>query len=1390
MKKFFYSILAVAAIVASCTKVAPINEEIKPVNPSGETTVLFTGTIIQPGGIDDATKVSIIEQDDDSKVYVKWTSGDKISIIKIGSDQWNSTSESNKPKVFEAASSEATTEFTGTPPNDWIAPGATYAARYYGKNDVWKSYVLACDAVTPGDPVEDITIDCNGNDEAAFLENMPLSCDLSQYDASNFRYNFTFSNAYAILQINVPSKLVFEDLYVCVNEQNVEFESGQLKDGSKYTLCLEGADAVKSTDKYTNKDHVTYFVPVTAGNYDKLTIVAAKDDAEVARMEAYVGNVKNGSDSPYALPQLKSNNIYPFDFCNTKTIDAVGEYELKSNNGLDWKVNIASDITGNVTINAEVDGKEPANIYINNRGHKIDGKLTINAKNSHVEGENGIATQVEAKTSNSTFVVKPSLTITGLTVKKGSVVVEGKQNKTANVETITIPQDVTEQIKIDVSGVSSDDEDGRVKIVNNSETPVVVVPDEVGDAQKSYTVEKGPVTPVSTETVAKIGETEYETLAAAISAATAGQTITLVSNIALDKEITISKGITIDGNNFTIAVSDADYWNQYKVGGANPGLGTVNMITVEASDFTLKNVTLDGKDCRGVSLCTTKSGENVLYQNITYTGRGSGHYYGEATGLVTFDGCKFDIHGYAVHFGGESSVDDDVVIKDCEVNGWSSFGFCKSLTITDSHFGGANDEGKNGWLAVLRPYCPTTITNCTFSDIYLHKVESGYKCIGLGTGAATTVVLKGCKIVNDAKQEIVGAEIYSIVRDNGFDNDAAQNGSVFAFDATGNATDGFTDGTFLAKDPTKISVKAGYEAYAIEGKTDIYGIREGFVAKIGTTGYKTLDDALKILKTGETLEILKAGEYTVQTLSAPANSIIEAKVEGVVFNRTAGGSVTSYGTTSPVTVKNLTWNLGSNNYQYFNCKVENCTINGRITGHTLVYLKNCNLINTYAEDYCVTTYGSPCTFENCTFSSKGKFVNVYGDEPNSVEIKADSCKFINLKSSVYKAAFNIKGNGDGKIQHTHVIVNNCTTEGLFPDNTTTSGNTIFFDGGLIMFDDPAWENDVYAVVDGITYYPYFTIDAQGNYSVNNVNGLKTAIKHWNALKVAGEKTITLAAGTYETADLVLWQNYAGKSLVIKAAESADVTVKPVASGNKSPYIFLVAGGSSYDATRAISFNGIKFDYTQAADITSAPVYCCQQKDPYVSEIEGIEPTNDTRYAHNITFNNCSLSVFDTETENISFIAGPSAGSPKDVAFYNCTMTNGGYIHSGYIYGIVCDNCTVTGVKALINSQSTDADYVITITNSTINARHDYVVRTSGGKIVVKDNVFTATYSGSKSGAGVVVVRTNATEATFAGNTFTKSSSSMWDCYCANACTVNNKARTEGTGINFPEPQEN
>ena len=57
---------------------------------------------------------------------------------------------------------------------------------------------------------------------------------------------------------------------------------------------------------------------------------------------------------------------------------------------------------------------------------------------------------------------------------------------------------------------------------------------------------------VATGNVAKVGNTEYTTLQAAINAAEAGQTVTLLNDVSLTSAITINKAITLDGGNFTL----------------------------------------------------------------------------------------------------------------------------------------------------------------------------------------------------------------------------------------------------------------------------------------------------------------------------------------------------------------------------------------------------------------------------------------------------------------------------------------------------------------------------------------------------------------------------------------------------------------------------------------------------------------------------------------------------------------------------------------------------------------------------------------------------------------------------------------------------------------------
>ena len=120
--------------------------------------------------------------------------------------------------------------------------------------------------------------------------------------------------------------------------------------------------------------------------------------------------------------------------------------------------------------------------------------------------------------------------------------------------------------------------------------------------------------------VAMIGETPYETLANALAAATAGQTITLVADI--NENVTINKNLTIDGNNFkytgTMTLSTKI---NFTVQNVNFVKGTIvkGKNTTVGGDYTIKNCNFDGQglgsyavDLRGTSAIVI---ENVTAKN-------------------------------------------------------------------------------------------------------------------------------------------------------------------------------------------------------------------------------------------------------------------------------------------------------------------------------------------------------------------------------------------------------------------------------------------------------------------------------------------------------------------------------------------------------------------------------------------------------------------------------------------------------------------------------------------------------------------------------------------------------------------------------------------------------
>lgn len=165
--------------------------------------------------------------------------------------------------------------------------------------------------------------------------------------------------------------------------------------------------------------------------------------------------------------------------------------------------------------------------------------------------------------------------------------------------------------------------------------------------------------------------------------------------------------------------------------------------------------------------------------------------------------------------------------------------------------------------------------------------------------------------------------------------------------------------------------------------------------------YATLEAAVRAAESGDTI-ILGEGNYTLYKIdSADTTKGKNLTFVGQGPDKTAwniGDKVPDpahYGTeyngdysfdgAKTVTFKNMTLRSGNVDYLGFiridNTVVENCVINGKTDywGYTSAVFKD-TTFNAPSSNYALWTYCSPTMiFDNCTFNTTGKAVNVYTD---------------------------------------------------------------------------------------------------------------------------------------------------------------------------------------------------------------------------------------------------------------------------------------------------------------------------------------------------------------------------------------------------------------------------
>ena len=340
------------------------------------------------------------------------------------------------------------------------------------------------------------------------------------------------------------------------------------------------------------------------------------------------------------------------------------------------------------------------------------------------------------------------------------------------------------------------------------------------------------------EKVAKVGDVEYETLQAAINAATAGQTVKLVANTAEDIKISADKDITLDLGNSKLTNKSGDTITVEKGGklsiSDSVGTGVVdNTSHGKGAIVNSGEVTLNGGTFK-------RSAEKGTYS--PYVNGGNSWYT-----IANYGTMEINTGVTVENAGGYSSM-----IR----NGGNATADC-NLTIRGGNFAGGINTVKNDSFGVL------TINGGNFTNTAQYVIMNWNKAeITAGTFQTldtASAVLFTSAYGNDANTigvlSISGGE-FKHASD-------TQEMIVDHYDASNSGTAAVTGGRFDA-DISKY-IPSDYVQSA-DGTVEKLG-ESNAVAKVGDTYYKTLADAVAAAQSGETVKLLHDIDFGTDRLT-------------------------------------------------------------------------------------------------------------------------------------------------------------------------------------------------------------------------------------------------------------------------------------------------------------------------------------------------------------------------------------------------------------------------------------------------------------------------------------------------------------------------------------------
>ncbi len=339
----------------------------------------------------------------------------------------------------------------------------------------------------------------------------------------------------------------------------------------------------------------------------------------------------------------------------------------------------------------------------------------------------------------------------------------------------------------------------------------------------------------TTTYVAQIGETTYETLAAAIKAAKSGATVTLQADT--KENVTIDKALTLDLNGFTLN------------GGTEKGKPA---LTITARTVTIK----DSSEAQTGTIMREDTAENsgvsshyvidiqgnawVIFESGTVkNGSGAGGTKGASLVRVGDDSVKKQ-PGLVIN-GGTFTQDNFIVIK-------VDRGYLK---LNGGTLNSAKSYAVENWFSATIK--GGTVNGAVSSWTYSSGSNSTLEISG-GTvnGAVTSVNYGDADKV--AKVEITGGTVTGELDTRSYD---PTTGKLTSITDAAKATIKVTGGTFK-NNPTEYVVE---DSGVTKNADGTFGVAKAYLAMVGETSYYTMEEAFKA-QTASGKPIVLLRDYT------------------------------------------------------------------------------------------------------------------------------------------------------------------------------------------------------------------------------------------------------------------------------------------------------------------------------------------------------------------------------------------------------------------------------------------------------------------------------------------------------------------------------------------------